>query len=206
MEEYLPIYEALINDDGDGIEKISLCAYPATETNFLAFSDDRKKQRYSIVDEEKRHIISPIMRANFKIYRNDDGYEYYVIYSPETLQKMAIKMLSDGTQNNFNVEHKSNTNIDGIYLIQLFIKNTRAGIAPFGFDNIEEGSLFGEYYIEDDDTWEQVKNGTFKGISLEGVFSLKKMNEEEYQAKKVIEEMEYEHIQKMIRKNILKRL
>jgi hypothetical protein len=57
-------------------------------------------------------------------------------------------------------------------MVQYFIKDTDAGVNPTGFEEIADGSLFAEFHIVNDEVWEQVKDGTFKGYSLEGVFDL----------------------------------
>jgi polyhydroxyalkanoate synthesis regulator phasin len=46
-------------------------------------------------------------------------------------------------------------------------------VAPAGFEDIADGSLFAEFHIEDPDIWAQVKDGTFKGFSLEGIFEMR---------------------------------
>ena len=60
----------------------------------------------------------------------------------------------------------------------MFIKNTDKGISPKGFEEIEEGSAFAEYKIESDEVWQAVKKGVFNGISLEGYFDVRKVDNE----------------------------
>ena len=55
-------------------------------------------------------------------------------------------------------------------MVQFFIKDSTRGVSPAGFDDIADGSLFAEFHILNDDVWEAVKDGTYKGFSLEGVF------------------------------------
>ena len=42
---------------------------------------------------------------------------------------------------------------------------------PKGFSELPEGSWFGSFRVENDDVWQQVKDGDFKGFSVEGLFS-----------------------------------
>ncbi len=106
------------------------------------------------------------------IYRRDpSGYEYYVSYEAETLRKMAEKYLKMGLQNNVDLNHSENL-VDGCYMVQMFIKDSINGINPKGFEDYKDGSLFAEYHIENDDVWNEIKKGTFKGFSLMGVFDL----------------------------------
>ena len=111
------------------------------------------------------------MRADFPIYRRDERLgEYYIIYKPETIRLMAEKYLAEGRQNDVNTMHS--TDVDGVQMVQYFIKDTARGVVPAGFDDIADGSLFAEFHVINDDVWEAVKAGEFKGFSLEGFFDL----------------------------------
>lgn len=171
----LPIYNALIEGIDEGIVKISLVDSPAVECNWVAFNEEKKKLSYSIENEEQRIIYGVIMRADYPIFRRDeDGFEYYIKYSKETIKKMAEKLMVDGYQNRVNLMHLENTDVCGVNLLQLFIKDTENGINPKGFEDIEDGSLFAQYKVENDAIWELIKEGAFLGFSLEGYFSVER--------------------------------
>ena len=171
-----PIYIAQINSDEQGIESISLVEQPAIQTFLQQFSEQEKKtiQEFSIVDEKSHKIISPIMRCDFPIYRNDNGQEYYLIFQKNTIEKMAEKMLTDGVQNHFNYEHNDENELNCFKMCELFIKNTEKGINPKGFEDIEEGSLFGVYQVNNDYVWKNLIENKKVGLSLTGFFDLVK--------------------------------
>lgn len=176
MNNNIPIFEAYIDCFEDGIYKISLVDDPAVESNWLYFAKNQKVQKYAIQDEEKRLITGVIMRADFPIYRYDEEFgEYYIRYSKETIQRMAEKMLQDNTFNCINIMHDDNSDVEGVNLVELMIKDSTKGISPVGFGDIEDGSLFATYKVENDLVWTAVKNGTFKGFSLEGLFNLERV-------------------------------
>ena len=171
----IPVFEALIDSIDTGIYKISLVDLPAVESDFIAFDKQNKVMKYSIENEEQRMVTGVIMRANFNIYRYDEEFgEYYIKYSPDTIKLMAEKMMIDNTFNNINLMHEDGTDIEGVNLVELFIKDTNKGINPANFDDIENGSLFATYKINNDAIWEQIKLGTFKGFSLEGIFDIER--------------------------------
>ena len=171
----IPVFEALIDSIDTGIYKISLVDLPAVESDFVAFDKQNKVMKYSIENEEQRMVTGVIMRANFNIYRYDEEFgEYYIKYSPETIKLMAEKMMIDNTFNNINLMHEDGTDVEGVNLVELFIKDTDKGINPTNFDDIENGSLFATYKINNDEIWEQIKLGTFKGFSLEGIFDIER--------------------------------
>lgn len=166
MLKDLPIYKATLSSVEDGIYTVSLVDDPAVESNFLMFS--KNKLMFSIDDEEQRIITGCIMRCDFPIYRRDDsGYEYYIVFDKPTIELMAEKMLADATHNNINLEHNPDAYVQDVYLKELFFKDKSRGIVPKGFDDISDGSLFGTYKVLNDDVWSQIKEGTFKGFSIE---------------------------------------
>jgi hypothetical protein len=169
----IPVYNATISDEETGMFKISLVDEPAVMSNFLAFDKTRKPLMYAIANEEKRIVRGVVMRADFPIYRYDEKFgEYYIIYKADTIRQMAEKYLLESRQNDVNLMHEENSDVDGVQMVQYFIKDTDAGVNPTGFEDIADGSLFAEFHVVNDDVWEQVKDGTFRGFSLEGVFEL----------------------------------
>ena len=178
----IPVYEALITTEDEGILNISLVDLPAVDSEFMAFREDEKELKFKVQSEEQRIISGVLMRANYNIYREDPQLgSYYIRYSPETIRIMAEKLFRDGNQNSINLMHLPGSNVSGVNLIQLFIKDTEKGIVPQGFEHIEDGSLFATYHVENDAIWNEIKNGTFKGFSLEGLFKVeqfKTKNEE----------------------------
>ena len=170
----LPVFEALVDSEDTGMLRISLVDDPAVMSDFLAFAgEQRKVQRYAIADEDRHLVFGVVMRADFPIYRYDEGYGgYYIIYKAETIRRMAQKYLAEGRQNNVDLMHDGH-DVKGVEMVQAFLKDTEKGVAPAGFEDIADGSLFAEFHIDDPDIWAQVKDGTFKGFSLEGIFEMR---------------------------------
>ena len=171
----LPLYRAEVNGSGDGIEAIALVDFPAVMSDFIKFAEQKPEPRqlYAVSDEEKRLVLGVIMRADFPIYRiGRDDYEYYIYYSPEVIRKMARKYLADGRSNEVNIMHDPKAFVEGVEMVQWFIKDAAAGIAPDGFAEISDGSLFAEFHVTNDEVWASIKAGEFRGFSLEGYFSV----------------------------------
>lgn len=176
----LPVYEAKIdmNDDSVGMFVISLVDAPAVEYDFLAFDKDKKTMTYKITNTEEQKVFGVVMAVDKPIYRNDNGYEYYITYSKETVALMAEKYFKNGLQNNVDTNHNFELE-DGITLTQMFIKNTEKGVNPIEFDDVNDGSLFAEFHIENTEVWEAIKKGEYKGFSLAGTFLIEKVETEE---------------------------
>lgn len=179
INKQLPIYEALISDENDGIYAVSLVTSPATQSNWTCFSEDQNKQLFSIQDNDQHLLTGVIMLANTPIYRIDEtGYEYNIVYKPETIKLMSQKMLSDGTFNNIDIQHDGELlSKDKVKLVELYIVDREKGIAPTFMENIPDGSLIGTYKIFDDVLWNECKLGNLHGFSLAGMFGSKLTNE-----------------------------
>lgn len=172
----IPVFAATLGSDDTGMLRISLVDAPAVMSDFLAFAHQEPRkaaQLYRIEDEDKRLVFGVVMRADFPIYRYDKSFgEYYIIYKPETIREMAEKYLADDRQNAVDLMHDGQE-VEGVKMVQYFIKDTARGVAPSGFaEDIADGSLFAEFHITDDDIWAKVKDGTYRGFSLEGIFDL----------------------------------
>lgn len=184
----LPIYNVII-DNETGIDRISLVEMPAVESNFLAFSQEKKQVMFS-ANEEQQMITGVIMRADFPIYRYDMYHgEYYIQFSKETIRQMAEKLLSDNNQNRVNIEHIENSDVEGVSMQEMFIKDIEKGINPTGFEEISNGSLFATFKVHNPHIWERIKCGDFKGFSLEGMFLFEEVKDEEEQVFNEIMEM-----------------
>ena len=164
----IPVFEALLSDEECGMIRISLVDAPAVLSGWQTFK--KAPQMYAVQDEEQRLVRGVVMRADFPIYRVDNkGGEYYIIYRADTIREMAEKDLAESRQNNVDTMHDGNE-VDGVEMVQFFIKDTSKGINPEGFDDIADGSLFAEFHVTNDDVWAAIKDGTYQGFSLEGVF------------------------------------
>lgn len=166
----LPIYKAIVGDDVEtGMITISLVDAPAVEVDFLYFDEDKKPLSFAVEDEEQRKVLGVVMTCDTPIYRNDNGYQYYIVYDRQTIEKMAEKYLRYNKQNNVDLNHSFELE-EGIYLNEFFIKDTAKGINPTGFEQVNDGSLFAIFHVQNDEVWNAIKEGTFKGFSLSGYF------------------------------------
>ena len=176
----LPLYELVINDEDDesGVDFISLVDKPAIKRNWIAFAEQKQFSFKS--DQEKRIISGPAMIPNELIYRKDkEGKEYNVVFSEETIQKIVEKYFKSQYTTNFNLQHKKSLLAQGVYLIESFVIDEQRGInAPKGFEDLPNGSWFISCKVDNDEIWNDfIKEGVFKGFSVEGFFQEKQVKE-----------------------------
>lgn len=170
----LPIYRVALGSQ-DGVVRVSLVDDPAVQSQFEFFRNaDRTPAMYAVQDEERRIVRGVILRADYPIFRRDNPQDpgYYVTFSADVIRQAAERLLAEGHANDVNLMHVDGSDVQGVQMVQLFVKDSAAGIDPEGFDGIADGSLFAEYHVTNDDVWDEIKAGTFKGFSVEIYYTL----------------------------------
>ena len=171
--EKIEVFELVIDtDDESGVTAIALVDQPAIDSNWMAFSQ-QTEYKFAVKDEEKRIIEGYFMVADLLIGRinPDTGAKFFVKFSAKTIEQIREKQSRLGLNNNFNLMHDPRQIAEGVYMLDnLIIDNERGKVAPKEFEKVPNGSLWGSAKVDNDEIWEQVKNGEFKGFSVEGMF------------------------------------
>ena len=104
------------------------------------------------------------------IYRRNGDYEYNIKFSKETVKKAGQLYLKKLNNNNATLEHK--TEVDGVSVVESWIvENPKMDKSAIYNLNAAEGSWAVIMSIENDKVWQEIKDGTYLGISVEGYFS-----------------------------------
>lgn len=170
MKLNFPVYQLCVNEvDNSGVNYVALVDNPAIELQWQSFNE---QVRFKVMDEEKHIVSGALMVANMPIYRNDQTIgEHYVVFNPATIEQIAMKFFKDGNINNVNLMHDPNLKVEGVTMFESFLVDSARGInPPTGYGNLTDGSWFGSYKIENAEVWAKVKDGTFRGFSVEGFF------------------------------------
>lgn len=167
----LPVFELIISDnptDDTEVNYVSLVDMPAIQRDFLAF---KRQARFAIQDEEQRIVTGPAMIPDLPIYRRDDNGEYFVVFGAGTIRMIAQKFFLKGYQGNINQQHQADTTVPDSVFFESWLVDRAKGKAPLaGFEDLPDGTWFLTAKINSDDAWAKVKNGEFKGFSVEGMF------------------------------------
>jgi hypothetical protein len=214
----LPLYVLDIDEsleDETSVFAVGLVLQPAIERNWQTFSVQEPiiEHKFTVVDEEKRILGGFLMAAEQPIYRRDeDGTEYYVKFTAESIARIVNKLAKSGKPLSFNLNHDDNLPVKGAYLLSHFIIDSKLGIkTPDGFTPAPDGSWFGYVKIEDDAVWDMAKKGDIKGFSVEGYFNDKKVdeaeqNEYEELKNKIISNMEFNKLKKVLGEDLTNQL
>lgn len=148
-------------------------------------------QSFAIVNEDQHIISGPLMLADELIYRNNEKFgEHYVKFSADTIKQISIKFSKKKYQNNVNLMHDSNQRVDGVTMFESFIVDRKRGIMPMAeFKDVADGSWFGSFYVENEEVWQGIKDGKYRGFSVEGMFDYEQPKSAEQNALETIEKL-----------------
>tara|TARA_R110002096_G_scaffold118363_1_gene256272 strand:- start:5108 stop:5845 length:738 start_codon:yes stop_codon:yes gene_type:complete len=170
--EDLDIIELIIDENNleDGIEAISLVESPAIEENFVALS--RHKVEFKSVDDEKRIVVGLALVPDREIFRKSGDYAYKIMFSKETVKKASELYLKRLKNNNATIEHE--LAVKGVSLIESWIvEDPNMDKSNLYKLDAPEGAWAVVMKIDNDEIWEDVKQGKYLGFSIEGFFSQK---------------------------------
>ena len=175
------IVELVIDDESQelAIDAISLVSAPAIEQDFVYFGKEKNNLTFAKVDEEKRMLVSPALIPNKQIFRYDANKdsEYYVYFSPETVRKASELYLKHNNHHKATYEHQDR--VSGVLTVESWIKEGDMDKSKlYGFD-LPNGTWFVKMKIQNDDLWNKIKDGSLRGLSIEGYFTdkMEKMSE-----------------------------
>jgi hypothetical protein len=168
-----------------GIDAISLVEYPAIEEDFIALNT-QKKQVFAMQNQDKRLLMGAALIPDKPIYRTDGENEYYVYFSKDTIRKAMELFFKNGYQRNATIEH--DYEVDGTTIVESWIieDETLDKSRAYGLD-LPVGTWMVSMKIDNESIWKRVKDGEFKGFSIEGYF-VDKMNFSKQELAKIEEQ------------------
>lgn len=161
--------ELKIKDENeDGVFAISLVENPAIEENFVALSAE--KVELKVVDDERRIVVGFALVPEKRIYRRMNGKEFNIYFTKETVGQAQELFMKKLNLNNWTLEHEQKTS--GVSVIESWIvedpKNDKANL--YNLDP-QGGEWVVMSKVYNDDVWNAIKDGKFKGYSIEAMFS-----------------------------------
>lgn len=170
-------YEAIFDEEHNtGVYGISLVENPAMEGLFVALNKDEKIQ-FKELDKEERKVVGLVLEPNKPIYRNNQGEEYNIVFSEQTIKNLSYNFFKQNFQKNSTIEHESENKIENVTFVESWIvedvKTDKQQL--YGF-NYPKGSWLAVLKIDNDEVWnDYVKTGAVKGFSIDGLLSLKEV-------------------------------
>ena len=152
---------------GGDLFAVSLVEDPAIESNFIALS---KEKQIIQLENEKRLLVGAALIPNKPIYRNINGKEFYISFDEATIEKLAQDFLANDYQHNITIAHQQG--VDDIVVVESWIK-TSENDKSVGYGlNEPIGTWFISVKVNNEEIWNKVKNGDYKGFSIEAMVGL----------------------------------
>lgn len=173
----MEVYNVIFDEKKDkGIYALSLVESPAMEGMFVKLKEEPFKTELATANEEQRLLIGLAMQPDKLIYRQVEDREFYLNFSKEEIKKAAHSFLKNQYNNNSSLEHEEP--IEGVSVVESWIiedeDNDKS--RKYGFE-YPVGSWMVTMKVDSDEVWNNyVKNGKVKGFSIDGLFSLEKIN------------------------------
>jgi hypothetical protein len=111
------------------------------------------------------------------IYRNIDGFKFWVNFTADTIRELTSNMIKSGTAGLFTIQHKHDANEGDIDVQEVWIKETENDKSiDFG---IEEpiGTSFMKVKVNNELIWNEIKESGLNGFSIELDASIVEKNE-----------------------------
>lgn len=164
----------------DGCGKLAMDAWggvealPWVERTIAAYEkmSSETEMTFSVFNSEQRLVVGPAMIPDKMIIRRNEitGEIYYVYFTAETIKKLQQKFMQEKLLDKTNIEHgrKFLNNVDVVesWIVEDQEKDKQQ---VFGMD-YPKGTWMITMKVNDDSTWEKVKDGKLKGFSVQGYF------------------------------------
>ena len=172
----IPTFEAKYDPEkNDGVFGISLVNDPAMKGLFVALSE-QEEITLKAIDKEERILMGLVLEPNRSVYRNQNGKEFNIVFSSDTIKELSHNFFKSGFQLNSKLEH--DTPIVGVTFVESWlVENSEIDkSANFGF-KYPKGSWLATMKVDNDDIWNNyVKTGKVQGFSVDAMVNLKEIN------------------------------
>lgn len=187
----MKLYELDINGEDSEVFFNSIVNIPAHLKVALKFNEDTAPKRFAF--NEDKQIISGVMIAvDEPIYRYnpETKEEFNVIFRKSVADKIIRDYMKKGYANNVSFDHNEQSELQSAYLLEMYqIDESRGNSVPKAFEgqNLQDGSIIASYHIEDAQEWEAAKQRG--GFSVEGVFDLIEVNNQNLEKMSLLEKL-----------------
>jgi hypothetical protein len=168
MKKLENIEMLILDESEDGVFAISLVDRPAIQEDFIYLS--KQEICLKVTNEEKREVVGLALVPNKKIYRVDnEGNEFNIFFTEQTIEKTNELFMKNLNLNKITSQHERP--VEGVSVIESWIvedpKNDKSNLY-----NLEapKGSWVIKMKIYNDEEWQRVKDGEYKGFSIEGKY------------------------------------
>lgn len=159
---------------------ISIVESPAIEETLVAL-EEQKEIKVQLANEEKHMLYSAVLVPDKPIYRrNEDGDEFYVEFTKESIEHMSQQFFKEYKQNEVTLDHE--TTASDVTVVESWIKADLykdKSVALGLNEELPVGTWFAGMKVNQIDVWDRVKSGELRGFSVESLIRLEEFSKED---------------------------
>ena len=159
---------------------ISIVESPAIEETLVAL-EEQKEIKVQLANEEKHMLYSAVLVPDKPIYRrNEDGDEFYVEFTKESIEHMSQQFFKDYKQNEVTLDHE--TTASDVTVVESWLKSDLfkdKSVALGLNESLPIGTWFVGMKVNQIDVWDRVKSGELRGFSVESLIRLEEFSKED---------------------------
>ena len=159
---------------------ISIVESPAIEETLVAL-EEQKEIKVQLANEEKHMLYSAVLVPDKPIYRrNEDGDEFYVEFTKESIEHMSQQFFKDYKQNEVTLDHE--TTASDVTVVESWLKSDLfkdKSVALGLNESLPIGTWFVGMKVNQIDVWDRVKSGELRGFSVESLLRLEEFSKED---------------------------
>lgn len=159
---------------------ISIVESPAIEETLVAL-EEQKEIKVQLANEEKHMVYSAVLVPDKPIYRrNEDGDEFYVEFTKESIEHMSQQFFKEYKQNEVTLDHE--TTASDVTVVESWLKSDLfkdKSVALGLNESLPIGTWFVGMKVNQIDVWDRVKSGELRGFSVESLIRLEEFSKEE---------------------------
>lgn len=152
----------------DGVFAISLVDKPAIQEDFIYL--ESHEINLKVTNEEKRLVTGLALIPNKRIYRAMKGKEFNIYFNDDTIRLASQMYMENLNLNNVTIDHEQKVN--GVSVVESWIvedeQNDKSNVYNL---NATKGSWVVTMKVHNDEVWQDIKDGKYKGFSIEAMFS-----------------------------------
>jgi len=126
---------------------------------------------FAFSEDDEMIVTGPAMVPDQLILRKDEnGMPFHVFFSKDTVKKIAQKFFEYNKQNNTDINHDDDITTNNTLLESWIVDDPKMDKSKAMGFNVPEGTWMASYKINNEETWNQIKEGQLNGFSVAGQF------------------------------------
>ena len=170
MKKKVKLYE--VREDSL-VYAISFVENPAIESDFIYLSSDEPIHQIYLEQDEKHIVYGAVLIPNKPIYRRSANEEFYIKFPQSSIEQLAHNYLMDGYNQSFTEHHQFD--VEDVSIIESWVKLSEADKSVGLGLNVPNGSWLVGVKVNNEALWNDIKNGTVKGFSVESFLNFDKI-------------------------------